>query len=61
MSIDRATIVPIASLLMVLTTMPVAGQQEKAAYEIGSHRELMLDDFLFDALEGQLSFRMHRP
>jgi len=61
MSIYRATIVPIASLLMVLTTMPVAGQQEKAAYEIGSHRELMLDDFLFDALEGQLSFRMHRP
>ncbi|MDP7204179.1 MAG: hypothetical protein QGH11_01315 [Pirellulaceae bacterium] len=61
MSIYRATIVPIASLLMMLATMPVAGQQEKAAYEIGSRRELMLDDFLFDALEGKLSFRMHRP
>jgi len=55
MSICRARIVPIASLLILLVTLPVVGQQEKAAYEIGSRRELMLDDFLFTSLGGNNS------
>jgi hypothetical protein len=48
-------------LLALASAAPIRGQQVQDPYQIGSRRELMLDDFLFSSLEGKLSFRMHQP
>lgn len=44
-----------------LLSGPLLGQGSATPYTIGMQRELLLDDFLFAELEGELSFRMHRP
>jgi len=44
--------------MSLLLIVPATAEEP---YQIGSRRELMLDDFLFATLEGKLSFRMHQP
>ena len=57
---------PVVAALSILTTiispvMDVCGNEGETVIDIGSRRELFVDDFLIDRLSGDIEMRLHHP